>query len=159
MFNVLNQENTSPNLPPFSTFEKATMRDKEFIIDIQKKKVGEMRRSQMDFFDSKMIELQDKQTDIDAKLSELKVFEQFLHEREHAVADQLKRIEIEKMEVRQIRELLKTENESIRISSADLKQQIDKYERIIKMMMRTKQVIHDKDRLESANTPELVEPL
>jgi len=119
--------------------------DQELLMSIQRKLLAEMRNAQVQYFDSKMLAVQEIQADIDRRMEKLQEVEKSIYERERGIADQLSRLELEKTELNQIRQLLRVENESIRLSSKDLKDQIRKYEIVIKMMMRPPHI-----RLESA---------
>jgi len=103
--------------------------DQEHIITQQHRKLSEMRVSQMNYFDTRMVELQERRQELDKR--ELAIASQ-----EQQLRELSKRLDIEKLELNQIRQLLRVENESLRISSKDLRDQIRKYEVVIKMMMR-----------------------
>lgn len=106
-------------------------------MNAQMKKLEEMRKRQVNFFDAKVIELQDRNAELDAKLEELQVREKRICEKELRVGDQLHRLGVEKSELLKIKDLLRVENESIILSSADLSVQIQKYEALIKLVVRT----------------------
>lgn len=103
--------------------------DREHIITQQHRKLSEMRVSQMNYFDTRMVELQERRQELDKR--ELAIASQ-----EQQLRELSKRLDLEKLELNQIRQLLRVENESLRISSKDLRDQIRKYEVVIKMMMR-----------------------
>ncbi len=100
------------------------------VIASQHKKLNEMRLSQMNYFDSRMVELQERRQELDNR-------EQIVTKREEQLQKSEKRLELEKSELSQIRQLLRVENESLRVSSRDLRDQIRKYEVVIKMMIRS----------------------
>lgn len=112
-------------------------KDKQRIVTMQIQKLVEMRKSQMEFFDSKIIEIQEKQAALDSRWDEISERENTLNAKINELAEISKRVDIEKMEVTQIKELLRIENESIQVSNADLKAQINKYESLIKLVLRT----------------------
>lgn len=111
--------------------------DRTSLMNAQMKKLEEMRKRQVNFFDAKVIELQDRNAELDAKLEELQVREKRICEKELRVGDQLHRLGVEKSELLKIKDLLRVENESIILSSADLNVQIQKYEALIKLVVRT----------------------
>jgi hypothetical protein len=104
--------------------------DQITIMTNQHKKLNEMRHSQMNYFDSRMLELQEKRLELDNR-------ETSVANREEQLQNCAKRLELEKSELSQIRQLLRVENESLRVSSRDLRDQIRKYEVVIKMMIRS----------------------
>lgn len=111
--------------------------DRYAVMNMQMKKLEEMRKRQMSFFDSKITELQDQHVELDVKLNKLEARETSIKEKERQLVEQMKRIELEKSELIQIKNLLRIENESIILSSADLNSQIQKYEALIKLVART----------------------
>jgi vacuolar-type H+-ATPase subunit I/STV1 len=148
------KESYRADSPSFLTVPRT---DQDFIINVQRQMLADMRTAQMSYFDSKTVALQEMQADIDRRIQNLQQVEESLNTREKAIAEQLNRVELEKAELNQIRQLLRIENESIRISSKDLRDQIKKYEIVIKMMMRPTQVTQRKDPLsrEEVDTPDL----
>ena len=118
----LNKNSTEPGSRGWSS-------DKEILIARQQKKLNEMRLSQMNYFDTRMVELQERRQELDKR-------ESVISSRGEELRELSKRLEIEKLELNQIRQLLRVENESLRISSKDLRDQIRKYEVVIRMMMR-----------------------
>ena len=108
-------------------------RDKEFLISGQIRKLGEMRKSQIEFFDAKMLQLKEREAYILTRLTELAAAEDSLRQREDSVGNQLRRIEMQKDEIAAIRDLLRAESESVELTSADLKKQVRRYERILKV--------------------------
>ncbi len=117
------------NLTAETTGQRTMRSDQEIIIAQQQKKLYEMRVSQMNYFDTRTLELQERRQELDKR-------EITVSSREGQLSELSKRLELEKLELNQIRQLLRVENESLRISSKDLRDQIRKYEVVIKMMMR-----------------------
>jgi uncharacterized protein YlxW (UPF0749 family) len=135
LFVVLALFTSSLSMFPVGAPEEA--KDKQRIVTMQIQKLVEMRKSQMEFFDSKIIEIQEKQAALDSRWDEISERENTLNAKINELAETSKRVDIEKMEVTQIKELLRIENESIQVSNADLKAQINKYESLIKLVLRT----------------------
>jgi hypothetical protein len=135
LFVVLALFTSSLSMFPVGAPEEA--KDKQRIVTMQIQKLVEMRKSQMEFFDSKIIEIQEKQAALDSRWDEISERENTLNAKINELAEISKRVDIEKMEVTQIKELLRIENESIQVSNADLKAQINKYESLIKLVLRT----------------------
>jgi len=103
--------------------------DQDVIFSTQQKKLTEMRLAQMNYFDSRMIELQERRQELENR-------EASVVTKEGQLKELAKRQELERSELNHIRQLLRVENESLRMSSKDLRDQIRKYEVVIKMMMR-----------------------
>jgi hypothetical protein len=119
----------SSHQSPFSVAD----RDRELLICSQIKKLSEMRKAQIDFFDMKMVELKEVETRINSRMENISRQDLDLKKREETIATNLKRLEMERNEISAIKELLRIENESIQVSSADLKLQLKRYERIFKL--------------------------
>ncbi len=115
-----------------------TTDDRYVVMNMQIKKVEEMRKRQTSFFDAKVIELQDRHVELDAKMDKLDSREKQICEKECQLEEQMRRMALEKSELNQIKDLLRIENESIILSTADLNAQILKYEALIKLAVRTR---------------------
>lgn len=117
---------------------QARPKDESVVVGMQVQKLQEMRKAQMDFFDTKVIEFQEKNAELDAKLLELEAREIQLQELQRKLDEQSKRVILEKSELAHIKDLVRIENESIKVSTADLNNQIMKYEALLRVAMRTK---------------------
>jgi hypothetical protein len=110
-------------------------RESEQLINAQIQKLHEMRSAQLAFFDSKMIELRQKETSINESCRELEWKEAELIERQKYVENMIHRLKVEREEIAAIKELLKTETESVHIQSRDLKRLVNRYEQYVKPML------------------------
>ena len=108
-------------------------RDREILICSQIRKLGEMRKAQVEFFDMKMLEIKEAETRINERMDVLVKQDLEITRREEAVNANIRRVEMERREVNAIKELLRLENESIQVSSAELKVQLKRYEKIFKL--------------------------
>lgn len=108
-------------------------REREYLINTQIRKLGDMRKAQIDFFDSKMTQLKEAEESTARRSQELRELQTSLQQKEAHVRNQLRRLEVEKAEIMAIRDLLRAEHESITVTSSDLKSQLKKYEKILKL--------------------------
>ena len=113
-------------------------KDQQRVIESQRKKLEEMRRNQLVFFDTRMIELNAKHARMERREIELHELEASLQERENWVRDQLMRIEIEKCEISSIRDLMKAEGDAMQLTAKDMKAQIQKYDRMLRVRFTEK---------------------
>lgn len=124
----------SPLQKQRTSFSNAnSLKDRERIITAQRSKLADMRAGQLEFFDARLLELNEKQALVDEKVAQLRELEATIKEREEWVGNQLLRVEVDKAEIKGIRDLLKAESAAVQQTSADMKAQIKRYERLFKL--------------------------
>ena len=107
------------------------LKDREAMLGLQMKKLHEMRASQVAFFDNKIIELRKQESMLNAKSVELAKKESDLILKEAFVKDLLERLRMEREEIDSIKDLLRTETESIQLQSRDLRRLVSKCEKFL----------------------------
>jgi hypothetical protein len=112
----------------FSSPVSGGLLDRELMVNAQIRKLAEMRKSQMVFFDSKMGALKEAESRIVKRAEEMKKREENLIEKERELSHTKELIRAETDELVAIRELLKVENESVQMRMRDLKRLVKKYE-------------------------------
>jgi hypothetical protein len=98
------------------------------IIERQLHKLHEMRKSQIMFFEHKMVELRQKEVTVRGEINRQESLMASLRSKELQIANASERLRLERQEITAIKNLLKAEIESIDIQSRDLRRLILKYE-------------------------------
>ena len=106
--------------------------DRQTLVNAQIRKLAEMRKSQMAFFDSKMAVLKEAEVRVSNRADDIKKREEALIGKERHLTQILERIRSETEELVSIKELLKVENESVQLRIKDLRWLVNKYENSIK---------------------------
>lgn len=106
-------------------------REKEVLVKAQIKKLAEMRKLQIEFFDQRIAELKEVESRVDEARRKAREQESLLQRKEALIRELLARFELEKEELHSIRELLRVENESTLMQSRDLRRVISKYQKLL----------------------------
>ena len=108
------------------------------VLEMQAAKLKEMRATQVSFFERKMSELREKEFTLDSKIQKLERLVDSLSKKEQSILESYERIRLEKQEIQAIKELLRTETQSVEFHSRDLRRLIKKYETIIEPLAKVK---------------------
>ncbi len=122
-------EDELPNTAPSRNME---------ILEMQTTKLREMRAAQIGFFERKMSELRDNEVTLDSKIGKLERLIDSLSKKEEVILESYERLRLEKQEIHSIKELLRTETQSVEFHTRDLRRLIKKYETIIEPLAKTK---------------------
>ena len=106
-------------------------RDKEYLVQAQIKKLGDMRKAQVEFFDQKIMELKALEASAHEKMERVTEREASVNRKEEMLKQLISRLQIERDEIVAIKELLRVENQSVQSQSRDLKRVVNKYQRIL----------------------------
>lgn len=126
---------------------------RERIIHGQRAKLAEMRKEQIEFFDAKMFEMNTKESQVSSRINELRELDCALQQREAWVENQLRRIEVEKAEIISIRDLLKAESAAMQMTASDMKSQIHKYDRLLRVRLTDGARKNKLDQVEGLRKP------
>lgn len=119
---------------PQSFSSPRVLSDRETLVKAQVRKLAEMRKSQMAFFDSKMGALREAESRVNNRVDELRKKEEALIEKESQMSRTRELIRAETDELVAIRELLKVENESVQTRVKELRRLVKKYENTLKAL-------------------------
>jgi hypothetical protein len=107
------------------------LKEKEVILGVQVRKLHEMRNAQVAFFDSKMMELRERELAVNRGLEDLHRKEIELDMKRKFLEELIERLRIERDEIGAIKELLRTETESVQIQTRDLHRIVQRYEKYL----------------------------